>query len=343
MQVEKGLEPILEDVEQNDYNEIEKTKTQIVEESTIGAISDSLTHNSEEIAGIEDEIGIEQEIPEETIDETVEEDEIEPIFETIVREIVQKPVKESLRKASPASMYKGIIILHEDNHIMVVVKPNNMPTQADSSNDLDVLTALKQYIKEKYDKQGNVFLGLVHRLDRPTGGVMVFAKTSKAAERLSESMKSGDFEKKYLAVVRGIPKHKADRLVHYLYKNERKNIVQVAPMTTTGAKYAELNYRTLTTLEDISGPLSLILIKLVTGRSHQARVQMASMGTPILGDQKYNTIDNIKCNLALWAVELKFTHPTLKEKMTFRVYPPTENAPWSAYDLDTYLKINIRY
>lgn len=234
--------------------------------------------------------------------------------------------------------YKNIIILYEDNHILVVVKPQNMPSQEDSSKDADILTLLKEYIKEKYDKPGDVFLGLVHRLDRPTGGVMVFAKTSKAAERLFESLKSGDFEKKYMAVVNGVPREKQDKLVHYLIKNPARNIVQVAPMTSSGARQAELDYKVLNERNN----LSLVMIRLITGRSHQARVQMATIGTPIVGDFKYGRGDKVMSNLALWAVELKFTHPTLKEKMAFRVYPP-EEYPWNLFDMDIYLKININY
>ncbi|MGI6701027.1 MAG: RluA family pseudouridine synthase [Christensenellales bacterium] len=235
-------------------------------------------------------------------------------------------------------IYENIKIIYEDNHILVVVKPQNIPTQGDSSGDKDILTYLKEYIKEKYDKKGEVFLGIVHRLDRPTGGVMVFAKTSKAAERLFYSMKEGDFEKKYLAVVHGAPKEKQNKLVHYLIKNERRNIVQVAPMTSESAKRAELDYKVLNEKED----LSLVMIKLITGRSHQARVQMSTIGAPIVGDVKYGK-KIIKSNLALWATEIKFTHPTLKEKMTFRVYPPEDEYPWNLFDLDIYLKININY
>jgi 23S rRNA pseudouridine1911/1915/1917 synthase len=142
-----------------------------------------------------------------------------------------------------------------------------------------------------------------------------------------------------MAVVNGTPKEKQNRLVHYLLKNEHRNIVQVAPMTTEGAKMAELMYRTLSSRDGIS----LLMIRLLTGRSHQARVQLATIGTPIMSDQKYGKEEKIRSNLALWAVELKFTHPTLKEKMTFRVYPPEDEYPWNQFDMDIYLKININY
>ena len=137
---------------------------------------------------------------------------------------------------------KDLNVLFEDNHIIVVVKPQNIPTQEDESKDKDLLTVVKEYIKEKENKPGNVYCGLVHRLDRPTGGVMVFAKTSKAASRLSTQIADGSFHKRYLAVVLGKPKEKRMRLVNFLKKNPRTNIVQVVPELTTDAKRAELEY-----------------------------------------------------------------------------------------------------
>ena len=138
-----------------------------------------------------------------------------------------------------------LIILHEDNHIIVVLKPQNVPSCEDESKDKDMLTIIKEYIREKYDKKGNVYLGLVHRLDRPTGGVMVFAKSSKAASRLSEQLKSGDFEKRYYAVLCGVPKEEKATLTHYMKKNAINNMVYVCPPTVSGAKYAELDYTLL--------------------------------------------------------------------------------------------------
>ena len=135
-----------------------------------------------------------------------------------------------------------LIILHEDNHIIVALKPQNVPSCEDESKDKDMLTLLKEYIKEKYDKPGNVYLGLVHRLDRPTGGVMVFAKSSKAAARLSEQLKDGDFEKRYYAVLCGTPKEEKATLTHYMKKNAINNMVYICPATVSGAKFAELEY-----------------------------------------------------------------------------------------------------
>ena len=137
---------------------------------------------------------------------------------------------------------EDLVILHEDNHIIVVLKPQNVPSCEDESKDKDMLTIIKEYIKETYNKQGNVYLGLVHRLDRPTGGVMVFAKSSKAASRLSEQLKDGDFEKRYFAVLIGEPKEDKATLTHYMKKNTVNNMVYVCPPTVQGAKFAELEY-----------------------------------------------------------------------------------------------------
>lgn len=222
-------------------------------------------------------------------------------------------------------------VIYEDNHVIVVIKPQNIPTQEDESKDKDLLTMVKEYIKEKDNKPGNVFVGLVHRLDRPTGGVMVFAKTSKAASRLSAQIAENEFKKRYLAVVLGKPREKRLKLVNYLQKNARTNTVQVVPELTTGAKRAELEYEVLESKEKVS----LVDVKLYTGRSHQIRVQMKHIGCPVYGDVKYGGDKLAKGhNLALWAYELKFVHPTTKENMTFKVYPPEDIVPWNVFDLN---------
>lgn len=235
--------------------------------------------------------------------------------------------------------YNGIKILYEDNHILVVVKPQNIPSQADETKDPDMLTILKQYIKETYNKPGDAFLGLVHRLDRPTGGVMVFAKTSKAAMRLAESMKNGDFEKIYLAVVYDTPREKQGVLVNYLKKDTVNNIVRAVPAVEDGAKYAELTYKVLQSL----GKISLVGIKLATGRSHQIRVQFSTMGNPIVGDLRYGgNRPKAQCNLALWASELRFKHPVLEETMVFKVYPPEEEKPWNYFNLEPIFALSAK-
>lgn len=222
-------------------------------------------------------------------------------------------------------------VVYEDNHIIVVVKPQNVPTQEDESKDKDLLTMVKEYIKVKENKPGNVYVGLVHRLDRPTGGIMVFAKTSKSASRLTQEMHTGDFKKRYLAVVVGKPREKRAKLVNYLLKNARTNTVQVVPELTTNAKRAELDYVVL----DDSEKVSLVEVNLATGRSHQIRVQLKHIGCPIYGDVKYGGDKLAKGhNLALWAYELKFVHPTTKENMTFKCYPPEDITPWNVFNLD---------
>lgn len=233
--------------------------------------------------------------------------------------------------------FNDINIVYEDNHLLVVVKPQMLPTCPDASGDDDLLTVLKRYLVEKYNKTGEAYLGLVHRLDRPTGGVMVFAKTSKAAARLAESISTGEFEKKYLAITHGSMRDKRGVLKNGLLKDEAKNEVYCVPIATEGAKIAVLEYKTM---EEKKEGLTLVDVKLVTGRSHQARVQLATQGTPIFGDQKYGKGKTLPgYNLALWAYELKFPHPTTKEKLVFRVYPPIEEVPWKFFDIPTKLSI----
>ena len=218
-------------------------------------------------------------------------------------------------------------ILYEDNHLLIVVKTVNMAVQADDSRDPDLLTLLKQDLKERYQKPGNVYLGLVHRLDRPVGGVMVFAKTSKAAARLTEQMRTGDFEKRYLAVLGGVPEPESGKLVNWLKKNAVNNMVYLSTEGTDGAKYAALDYRVL----EKKGGLSLTEIKLHTGRSHQIRVQFAGIAHPVYGDMRYGGEYAVKGKLALWAYSLAFTHPVTKERMRFLSEPPEDTAPWKFF------------
>lgn len=228
---------------------------------------------------------------------------------------------------------KDLIVLYEDNQIIVVVKPQGVPTQGDKSEDLDLLSMVKEYIKVKYNKVGEAFVGLVHRLDRPTGGVMVFARTSKAASRLCEQIKSGELEKKYLAVTKGTLRNKRGRLENYLVKDEEGNMVRIAPAMIEGAKKAILDY---TVLESKDG-LSLVDVKLITGRGHQARVQLMGQGCPIYGDAKYGTAVKGQ-NLALWAYSLRFLHPVTKQIMVFKVFPP-EALPWKYFDVEKYINV----
>lgn len=213
---------------------------------------------------------------------------------------------------------QNLKILYEDNHIIVVEKPPNIPSQGDKTEDEDMLTMIKHYLKEKYQKPGNVYLGLIHRLDRPVGGVMVFAKTSKAASRLSEQVRNKTFQKEYLVIVDGKLKKENGTLENYLLKNQKNNISKVVKENTKNAKYAKLDYEVLKYNEEID--LSLLKILLHTGRHHQIRVQLANIGHSICGDQKYGTRGRGK-QICLWAYQLTIEHPITKEKMTFTDVP----------------------
>lgn len=230
-------------------------------------------------------------------------------------------------------------ILYEDNHIIVVSKPQGVASQPDETKDEDMLTKVKNYIKEKYNKPGEAFVGLVHRLDRPTGGVMVFAKTSKAASRLSEQMRNGDFDKTYFAVVCGRPRDMKGKIISYLKKDERENKAIIVPSSTEGAKKAELDYETLE--YNAETDRSLLKIKLYSGRGHQIRVQLKSIKCPIYGDQKYGGENMPKVMLNLFAVELSFLHPTTKQKLIFRVYPPENYSAWNEFNLEKQLSLKI--
>lgn len=199
-------------------------------------------------------------------------------------------------------------IIYEDNHLLVVLKPINIPVQEDDSKDLDMLTYLKKYLKEKYNKPGNVYLGLVHRLDRPVSGIMVFAKTSKAASRLSEQIRNHTFKKEYMAVLCG-KTPKKDILVDKLLKNPKTNTTVVSEK----GKEAILSYE----LIEYKNNYSLVKINLETGRSHQIRVQFSSRGYPLYGDQRYNKKALPKQQIALFANRLEFIHPVTKEKLFF--------------------------
>ena len=215
-----------------------------------------------------------------------------------------------------------IQVLYEDNHLLVVKKPANVPVQADASGDEDLLTACKAYIKEKYQKPGEVYLGLVHRLDRPVGGVMVFARTSKAAARLTEQFSAHRAQKRYAAVVEGTAPGEG-RLFDWLLKNEGTNTTSVVKEGTPGAKAARLSFRTLARTKG----LSLLDVDLQTGRPHQIRVQLSRAGFPIRGDQRYNPRAKVGEQIRLWAYALTIAHPTLKEEMTFYALPPFDEFP----------------
>lgn len=211
-------------------------------------------------------------------------------------------------------------IFKEDNHIVVCYKERGILSQQDSSNDADLLRMVKSYIKEKYNKPGEVFIGLVHRLDRNTEGIMVFARTSKAASRLFKSMEQDEFEKEYLAVVHGSFESigKKGTLRDYLLKNEKEN----KSCVNKNGKEAILDYEVLDIIENQGKPLTLLKIKLQTGRHHQIRVQLSSRGYPIYGDSKYGSLAK-ESYYALSNFYLSFPHPTLKEPISTYYFLPS--------------------
>ena len=213
-----------------------------------------------------------------------------------------------------------INIIYEDNHLLVVEKPINVPVQADKSGDDDLLNILKKYIKDKYNKPGDVYLGLVHRLDRPVGGVMVFAKTSKAASRLSKQIQKGEMKKIYMAVTQG-KVSESGTFIDKLKKDEKNNITRVSE----DGKEAELSYNLIGFVNN----LSLVRINLKTGRSHQIRVQFASRKMPLYGDQKYNP-NAVRDQIALFASKIEFKHPVTKEVMSFEL-PLPERYPFTLF------------
>ena len=219
----------------------------------------------------------------------------------------------------------NIEILYEDNHILAISKPKGLLSQEDHTGAPDVLTLCKAYLKKKYDKPGNVFLGLLHRLDRPVSGVMVLAKTSKAASRVSEQIRKHKIKKRYLAIVQGEPGRQGV-LTHYLIKNSQDNIVQSVSPETANSKKAELMYRTVATQTGFS----LVEVLLITGRAHQIRVQFAETGHPLWGDHKYG--EGRGKDIALHAYQYEITHPTLKKTLSIRSQPPKTD-PWNRFDI----------
>lgn len=225
-----------------------------------------------------------------------------------------------------------IHILYEDNHLLIVEKPTNIPVQQDRTNDADLLTMLKEDIKVRYDKPGNVYLALIHRLDRPVGGAIVFAKTSKAASRMANLLRKRELERSYLAVVRGYVKQNSGTLTHYLRKDHRENIVHAVPKETNRAKQAILHYDVIERKQN----LSLLHVTLETGRSHQIRVQLSEIGHPLYGDQKYGqSVNKVGEQIALWSHTLSFIHPVRGTEVMVKSYPNRSHKPWNEWNLPT--------
>ena len=202
-----------------------------------------------------------------------------------------------------------MIVLYEDNHLLVVEKPVNVPMQEDSSKDKDLLTMAKEYIKIKYNKPGEVYVGLIHRLDRPVGGVCVFAKTSKAASRLSKQVSDHSFKKTYLAVCEDNGLKQEGHYEDYLLKDNKTNTVRV----NKNGKLAILDYELISKKDN----LALVKVHLKTGRSHQIRVQFSSRNHALWGDQRYNKNAKVGQQIALHSYSIEFEHPTTKEKLVF--------------------------
>ena len=226
---------------------------------------------------------------------------------------------------SGLTVFEGIKILYEDNHLIVCIKPAGVLSQSDGSGSPDMLTILKRYIKEKYEKPGEVYLGLVHRLDRPVSGVMVFARTSKAASRLSEQIRTRRVEKLYRCVVSGVLEG-SGRLENYISKDEDKNIVTVIDSEKPGFKASYLDYRAIASKDG----MTLAEVKLGTGRSHQIRAQMAHNGYPLVGDQKYGQKDDRCKDIALESFKLSFEHPVKREFIAFEA-PMPQGFPWKLF------------
>jgi len=208
-------------------------------------------------------------------------------------------------------------VIYEDNHIIVVEKPAGVPTQADYTKDIDMYNLVRDYLKEKYNKPGQAFVGIVHRLDRPVGGIMVFAKTSKGASRLSEQVRNRTFKKIYLAEVEGHLESKTGTLENYLLKNEKKNMSFIVDENTTGSKLAKLDYEVIREKESTS----IVRVTLHTGRHHQIRLQFSNIGHPLVGDTKYGIDKKGRSEVILWAYSLEFKHPTKDEIIQFSIAP----------------------
>lgn len=218
-------------------------------------------------------------------------------------------------------------IIHEDNHLLIVNKPSGMLVQADKTKDECLLDFAKAYIKEKYNKPGDVFMGLPHRLDRPTSGIMILARTSKALERLNKMFQEKEIEKTYWAIVKNNPRELEDTLIGYMTKNQEKNRSSVHKSPKKGNKYAELYYQ----LIGKSKFYNLLEVTPVTGRHHQIRVQLASIGCPIKGDIKYGfKRSNEDKSIHLHAKVMKFIHPVTKEKLTIEAKLPNDQV-WNFF------------
>jgi len=224
------------------------------------------------------------------------------------------------------STKENLQVLHEDNHLIIVNKRAGDIVQGDKTGDKPLSDVVKEYIKEKYQKPGNVFLGVVHRLDRPTSGIIIFARTSKSLERLNKMLRNKTIAKTYWAVVKNAPKKKEDTLIHYLKKNPKNNKSTAYSKEIDSSKRAVLHYKVIKKLDHYT----LLEVDLETGRHHQIRVQLSSIGSIIKGDLKYGANrSNKDGSIHLHARKIEFTHPVSKEKIS--IIAPTPKDPiWDA-------------
>ena len=217
-------------------------------------------------------------------------------------------------------------ILFEDNHLLIINKKPGELAQGDNTGDIPLVDSLKAYIRERDHKPGNVFLGLVHRLDRPTSGIIMFAKTSKALARMNDAFQKREVTKVYRALIQGKPPKEHDRLTHYLRKNQKNNKTTVFSQPTNNAKEAILEYYWVGSLDSYE----VLDVQLFTGRSHQIRAQLSFIGCPIKGDLKYGAKrSNPDGSISLHARKLIFTHPVSKEEITI-IAPPPKDVLWEA-------------
>ncbi len=212
-------------------------------------------------------------------------------------------------------------ILFEDNHLIIINKLPSEIVQGDKTGDETLLDTVKQYIKEKYNKPGAVYLGLVHRIDRPVSGAVIFAKTSKALSRMNEQIKNREIQKIYWAIVKKRPEPEEGKLTHWLIKNSKNNKSTAHDIEKKGTKKAELIYK----LIDQSKDYQLLEVELLTGRHHQIRAQLAKIGCNIKGDLKYGSArSNKDASISLHARQLIFIHPVSKEKLNIKANPPLD-------------------
>jgi 23S rRNA pseudouridine1911/1915/1917 synthase len=224
-------------------------------------------------------------------------------------------------------MAKPFHVVYEDNHLLIVNKTAGLLVQGDKTGDVTLLDLAKDYIKDKYEKPGDVFLGLVHRLDRPVSGLVVLARTSKSLERMSELFRRRDIQKTYWAIVKDRPEARRGKLTHWLVKDEARNVVKAYDYEVPGSQKAELTYQVLGELNRHT----LIEVNPVTGRPHQIRVQLAAMGCPIRGDVKYGfPKENPDGSINLHARRLYFMHPVRKEPVICKAAVPA-NAFWEEF------------